>query len=232
MRQNPTTKAVTLAVPDAEPAVRESVTPVQTSTLNTLFFARAKESERDALPERCQMCETLSFAPSAAKLDAELEAAWAMGREKGMAGMFVANPRPVNVELEVAFTLARTTNTVSKQAEGNKGTKTPRHVRPTITATSSPLSAERHALYRPAGVTWADVLREIDAVLHVAKMKLDRQSSVYEILERQREGMELVVAWEECLVWMKGVLFVDEGEMGTLRAPAAIPEMIEGKERV
>ena len=204
--------------------------PVQTSILNTLFFARAKESEREKLAERCQTCETLSFAPSAAKLDAELDAAWAMAREEGMGGMFVANPPPVQVELEVAFTLARTT-TASKQAKG-KGAKTPQHIRPTTTATTNPahrpLAAERHALSRPAGVTWADVLREIDAVLHVARMKLGRQSSVYDILERQREGKDLVVDWATCLVWMKGVLFVDEVEMGVLRAPAAVQGTIEG----
>ena len=182
------------AVLDLSSDSASPTTTITASTLNPLLFAPLPSPLRPGLVDRCTMCETLLFVPKIL----DLTGAW--HDESKMCSMLIANPAPTSIEVEVVFTL--------------NGRRIPR---PSSTSASSAgsraLWPERHSITSPTGVTFADVLRELDVVLHCAQRRWMRAQLA---LGKGAVGDEVGLDAKGCKVWIRGVVFPTEGEMEVL----------------
>lgn len=166
-------------------------TTITTSTLNPLLFTPLTTPLRPSLVDRSQMCETLSFARST------LDFAGAWHDKPEMGKMLIANPSPNSIEIEIAFTLNN-------------------RPRPLMNGTPRSLYPERHAVTSATGVTWADILRELDVILLCAQRRWMREELARGkgAVKEGRVGLDV----GRCKVWMRGVVFPTEEEIGCLVA--------------
>lgn len=140
------------------------------------------------------MCETITLLAQP-----NFDAAW---KSRNTANkMFVANPPPVNVEMEVAYAL------ISPRT-GKK------NLRVAVDRTMFP---ERCTLVNPDGVTWADLAKELDVLVYKANLR------------RATGTPRVMLDAEKCKFWMRGVVFPTEGEMGVLDGGGSLGQEEGGK---
>lgn len=170
-------------------------TPVHTSLLNTTLFAPSPGTERQPLVDRCKMCETLTFLHPL-----NLSTAW--NAHTTLNNLYIANPPPAAMELEVAFAQisAKTGKKLKAPFVGTYG-KFP----------------ERYTVESWEGVTWGDVVRELDTVLYVKNAK------------KPKGARGLVVDAGRCRVWMKGIVFLSEEERGMFGGAGFVGKGAEGR---